>query len=93
MSKEIVFENIALFIETLKKEQLQRLIFAETNEKRSIQISRDEVQVLHVKKAEILAYKRSTIYKCIVHDESCDNAEKELLGAGFEINKRDRNII
>jgi len=92
MAKEIVFENLAHFIETLKREQLHKLIFAQTDEKRSMNINQNEVQVLHVKKAEIIAYKDSTIYKFIAHDATYDSAETELAQAGFTVHKRDRNI-
>lgn len=94
MAKEIVFESLVNFIETLKREQLQRLIFTMIDEKRSSHdITRDEVLVHHVKKAEILAYKESTIFKFIAFDSLCDRAEVELTEAGFELNKRDRNIV
>ena len=92
MAKEIIFDNLDKFIETLKKEQLRKLIFAKIDEKRSMNIGQNEVHVIHVKKTEILAYKDAAIYKFIVHDTGCDSAETELTQAGFEVHKRDRNI-
>ncbi len=84
--------NIDDYIHEVKKVNIDHVIVATTDEKRSCQIDTDNVQVIDVYKLELLAYKNSIIYKCMISDMSEDEVNSTLHAAGLSTDKRDRNI-
>ena len=92
MSKEIIFDNLYNFIKEVKMNDIRKIAFSEVNEKRTKQMNPDELHVVHVKKADVLAYKSSIVYKCILEDIDLDEVYDLLLEEGFEVTRINKNI-
>lgn len=92
MQREIIFDKIETFIENLLKEKILKVAIATINELRPEQIEPNVLQVVHQKKIELLAYKNSVIYKCLIENCSPEDIEEMLSPEGFEIIHRNRNI-
>lgn len=92
MSREVRFDNFEQFIRALKKRGIEKLAFAEINEKRAVEAEKGALEVTNVLQVEILGYHDSVIYKFSAkyqdHDGLCALLEKE----GFEVTRRNRNI-
>jgi len=91
MDKEQIFENLSQYIEALKKADIKKVACAEVNEKRSVQVDHNSLEVLPVIKADFIAYRDSVILK-YMSGELYNDDVAAIETAGFEVVRRDRNI-
>ncbi|HSV97157.1 MAG TPA: hypothetical protein VLM75_09505 [Spirochaetota bacterium] len=92
MQREICYDKLEHFLENIKLLGITKLAFAETREKRPMQVGPELLQVVDIALLEILAYNRPTIYKCKLFDADFDGIHDRLVAEGFEIARRSRNI-
>lgn len=92
MQREIIFDKIESYIQNLQDNNITKVAIATIDEKRPDQIEPNVLQVVHMKKIELLAYKDSIVYKCIIENRSPGDIEEILSPEGFEIIHRNRNI-
>ncbi len=92
MNREVKHDNLEDFKKEIKQIGINKVAFAETKEKRAQQIDDNQVGVVRVSKLEILAYKNSIIYKCILSDVDFDVIYNKFITDGFEVKKTSRNI-
>jgi len=92
MQREICYDRLEHFKEDVRRAGITKLAFAETREKRPMQVVPDLLQVVDIARLEILAYRSPTIYKYKTADADFDAIHDELAAEGFEITRRSRNI-
>ncbi len=92
MSGEKQYTNLKSYIADIRKSGIDKLAFAETNEKRAEQVDDSVLEVVHVKKLELLAYREGTIYKCLLADIDLDETYSHLVAEGFTVERMKRNI-
>ncbi len=92
MPGEVVIDIFEGYIDTLKKLKIKKIAFTEINEKRPVQVKRDTLKVIPIKKLELLAYRHSIIYKCLLNDADFDHIYRILLDEGFQLTRISRNI-
>ncbi len=92
MQREICYDRLEHFKEDIKRLGITKLAFAETREKRPVQVGPGLLQVVDIARLEILAYCKPTIYKCKLSEMDFDSIHDELVAEGFEIIRRSRNI-
>ena len=99
MAGEIVYNDLEECIAALKKLGVKRIALAEIRERRPQFVDSGDfdvpgtLDVVVVKRAEILAYHNSDIHKCIVRDVEPDDIYGILVAGGFEVKRRSRNMI
>jgi len=91
MQREILFDRVEAFIEELERLGISVVVFAETREKRVKQFEK-EVRVVDLALLELIAYRDSTIYKCVMEDVDFDEIFGLLEQRGFSVTRRSRNI-
>ena len=89
---EKVFDSLDEFTESISKEGIKKIVFAETNEKRAIESAPGELSVDSFRLLELLAYKKPLLYKVVIHYPDFDRIYANLDSQGFEITKKTRNI-
>jgi hypothetical protein len=78
MEGEILYNGLEEYIDELKKLGINRIAMAETRERRPVYMDGDgegklgTIDVVVVKRSELLAYRESRIYKCVVNDVEPD---------------------
>ncbi|TAL39274.1 MAG: hypothetical protein EPN93_02135 [Spirochaetes bacterium] len=92
MQREITFDRLEQFVAQIQTLGITSLAFAETREKRAVQVEPSLLKVIDIVKTDILAYKDSTIYKCSIEETSPDDLFEDLAARGFTIKRRSRNI-
>jgi len=92
MSGEKQYTDLKNYIADIRKSDIDKIAFAETNEKRAEQVDDSVLEVVHVKKLELLAYREGTIYKCLLADIDLDETYKHLVAEGFAVERVKRNI-
>jgi hypothetical protein len=92
MQKEIRYDKVVEFIRELKSQGITRVAFSEINEKRPRQIEENILRVEDMVRVDILAYKNSTIFKCVLEGVNLDALCREFASQGFEVTRRSRNI-
>jgi len=92
MAGEKVFDSIDDFTSFLKKEGIGKIAFAEVRERRAQQTREDLLEVVVVRKVDLLAYKDAVIYKCAFATDELDGLYNSLIEQGFEVNRKSRNI-
>ncbi|HQL44949.1 MAG TPA: hypothetical protein PL073_13780 [Spirochaetota bacterium] len=93
MQREILFDSIHEFINTLRTNDITKVAFTQINEKRAREVAPGTLQVVDVAIAEILAYKDATIYKYKRDNADLPQLYAILQSQGFELIKRSRNIV
>jgi hypothetical protein len=93
MQREILFDKLTDFIDEMKRIGLNKIAIGEVNEKRAIESEPNKLQVAHFTRLDIMSYKDSTIYKCVLKGEDPKLVKDHLASAGFEIKVSNRNII
>jgi len=99
MAGEIVYNDLDQCVAVLKKLGVKRIAMAEIRERRPRFIDSGDfdvpgtLDVVVVKRAEILAYHNSDIHKCIIEDVEPDDIYSRLVAWGFEVKRRSRNMI
>jgi len=92
MQKEIIIDRLEDFIGILREQGIARIVLAETNERRPVQVENNVLSVVPVRRAEIIAYRESVIYKCSLEDADFEALASRLAGEGFDVNRTSRNI-
>lgn len=90
---DIILHSLDEFIALMKQKGIAKLSFAETNEKRAVQVDASTLAVQHVARVEILAYRKALIYKCVLENTDLEAAHQRLIDDGFEVVRRSRNIV
>ncbi|PKL39795.1 MAG: hypothetical protein CVV44_06120 [Spirochaetae bacterium HGW-Spirochaetae-1] len=92
MAGQKVYSELTTFISELKKNGIAKIVFAVTSEKRAEQVDQGKLEVVFVRKAEVLAYKNAMLYKCLTGDADIDSLQESLEKEGFEVTRTSRNI-
>jgi hypothetical protein len=92
MQREIRYDSLDTFLCELKDISVKRIAFCETNEKRSEQVRPHILQVVDMEKVELIAYRDSVIYKCVLRDVDRELLYERLISLGFDVSRRNRNI-
>lgn len=91
MTGEKIFETADKFTDFLKNAGIGKISFSEVCERRAVQ-NKDMLEVVMVKKVDLLAYKNAVIYKCSLITDELDELYESLIAQGFEVNRKSRNI-
>ena len=92
MQREIVYDTLESYLEGLRDRSINKISFSETNEKRAEQVEPGKLQVMHVDRVELIAYKDAVIYKCALKDVDREELYDRLTADGFDVTRRSRNI-
>ncbi len=92
VTNEIIASSISDFAEILSQKNVQTVILALVDEKRSVETGPDSLEVLHVNSGTFLGYLSGVIIKYTAANDEIDTARKILETAGIYIAERDRNI-
>jgi hypothetical protein len=92
MQREIIYDTLEAFLSGLKDHAIQKISFSETSEKRAVQVQPGALHVVHVDQVELIAYKKSVIYKCAQKNIDRDALYDRLTAEGFDVTRRSRNI-
>ena len=92
MQREILYDTLDAFTAALRGCGVTKIAFSETGEKRAEQVEPGKLQVVSVNRVELLAYRDSTIHKCVIKDGDRDALYDSLTAGGFEVTRRSRNI-
>ncbi len=92
MQREIVFDRLDAFTGELRNHGIDKIVFAEINEKRAVQVDHDNLELQDIRRLDLLAYKSPTIYKCSLDNVDLDEIYHSLTGEGFDVTRRSRNI-
>ena len=93
MQREIKFDRVSDLISELMSQGITQVAFSVANERRPRQLNEKELSLNRTVILEILAYKNPTIYKCVLVDIDIDKIRDVFESQGFEITRRNRNII
>lgn len=92
MQREIIFDTLESFLESLRNQSIQKISFSETSEKRAEQVEPGKLQVVHIDRVELIGYKESVLYKCLLKNVDRDSLYDRLTAQGFDVTRRSRNI-
>ncbi len=92
MTDEIKFNTIDELIAELKKMNISKVAFSEVKERRAEQTKDDLLEVVVVRKVDILSYRDSVIYKFSYAGEEVDAYYSILVENGFEVKRINKNI-
>ncbi|HNX25335.1 MAG TPA: hypothetical protein PKG60_14915 [Spirochaetota bacterium] len=92
MSKEKNFNTLDEFMNALKKLNITKVAFSEVKERRAEQTKVDLLEVVVVKKVDILSYKDSVIYKFSDKGEQLEALFETLVENGFDVKRISKNI-
>ncbi len=92
MSKEKIFKTLDEFIDTLKKLNINKIAFSEVKERRAEQTREDLLEVIVVRKVDIMSYKDSVIYKYSDKGEHIESLYEILIEHGFDVKRISKNI-
>jgi hypothetical protein len=90
--KDIIFDKPETFIEQLASDGISTVVIALVNEKRTVETEPGTIHVEKIRRADFIAYRKSTIYKFTASDSMIDETERALTGRGISCAARDRNI-
>ena len=93
MEREILLNSVDEFVKVIKDKDISKIAFAEVNEHRPYQVKDEKLELVKLKKVDLLSYKDSVIYKCVVENCDLDELYNDLLSKGFEVNRKSRNLI
>ncbi len=92
MGSELILDTIDDFIKTVSEKGIHRIAFAEADEKRPIETGQGKLEVVPFRKLELLAYRGSTLYKCVLEGANHESVYEMLVRSGFDVTRRSRNI-
>ncbi len=92
MQREIVYDTLESFLETLRGHSIQKISFSETSEKRAEQVEPGKLQVVHIDRVDLIGYRDAVLYKCLLKNVDRDSLYDRLTAEGFEVTRRSRNI-
>ncbi len=86
------FNDLDSYIDEMMSLGIKKIAFAETNERRAEQVDQSVLEIVHVKRLELLSYQKGTIYKMTISDADLNGVYQQLTEKGFEVERIDRNI-
>ena len=92
MQREVAYDSVESFVEGLRESGIEKIAFGETNEKRAEQVEPGVLQVVDVERVDLVAYRDSVIHKCVVNGVDREALFRRLVGEGFDVTRRSRNI-
>lgn len=92
MQREVKFDKVDEFMKELKTQGITRVAFSEINEKRPKQVDVNLLRLEDTVRVDILAYRNSTIFKCVLEGINLDALRGDFESQGFEVTRRSRNI-
>jgi len=92
MQREITFDRVEDLIADLTSRGISRVAFSVVREKRPRQVGENLLQLEDLVRVDILAYRDSTIYKCVLEGVDVDRLEESFTSRGFGVTRRSRNI-
>lgn len=92
MQREVVYDTLDSFLDALKGFAIRKISFSEVSEKRAEQVEPGKLQIRHVSRVELIGYKNSVIYKCILSNVDHEALYDRLTAGGFDVTRRSRNI-
>ena len=93
MKNEIIYETVEQYIDALNFEHISSIAFSQTDEKRIVEINKNEYKVCDKISVELIAYKNAVIHKCIVADVKLQKLFDFLIDKGFAVKRFNRNIV
>lgn len=91
MSEEKNYTDAETFVREMKSLGIEKIALAKTSERRAEQTGPDTLEVVAVKKAVLLAYKNTVLYRCELKDPDLDSLTASLK-KDFDLTVRNRNI-
>ena len=92
IQREIKYDSLETFLSDLRGVSINRIAFCEICENRSVQIEPNVLKVVYKDQVELIAYRDSIIYKCELRDVPRDTLHDTLVGLGYDVSRRNRNI-
>ncbi len=92
MQREITVDSLEQFVSLLMENEISKVAMAEVKEKRSVQVDPDHVQVVQVSKVDLLAYRDSVLYKCVINNPDTGAVSELLRTNGLDVTRSNRNI-
>lgn len=92
MQREILYDSLDAFVTGVRGCGITKIAFSETGEKRAEEVEPGKLQVVDVNRVELLAYRDSTIHKCVITGADRDALFDRLVAGGFDVTRRSRNI-
>ena len=92
MQRDILYDSLDAFITGMRGCGITKIAFSETGEKRAEEVEPGKLQVVDVNRVELLAYRDSTIHKCVIKDADREALFDRLVAGGFDVTRRSRNI-
>ncbi|HOO73354.1 MAG TPA: hypothetical protein PK926_16460 [Spirochaetota bacterium] len=94
---EKIFTSLDEFMAEARKAGIEKLVFAEVNEKRAIQKDSNMVEVVRYVVVEVIGYKKPVIYKYSIDGdgldaEGPDGLYDRIVAGGFDVTRKSRNI-
>lgn len=90
---EELFNDINDFIGKMKELGIKKIAIAERKEKTVVQPNVDMLELARIARTELLGYKDSVIYKCVLDNQPYHDLYIKLRENGFETLRRTRNIF
>lgn len=92
MSREEIFDTLEEFMEALTNLNISKVAFSEVKERRAEQTKVDLLEVVVVRKVDVLSYKDAVIYKFHDQGERIETHFNALIDRGFEVKRISKNI-
>ncbi len=92
MSNEVIFKNAQDFIDEVKSAGISKIAFSETNERRAENTRDDLLEVVVVRKVDVLAYLAPTIYKYSEETDDLDGLCDKFKQHGLNVTRINKNI-
>lgn len=92
MQREMKFDRPEDLIAELEARGIVKVAFSVVKEKRPRQVDDAMLQLEDTVILDILAYRDSTIFKCVLERIDIDRMQELFTSRGFEVTRRSRNI-
>lgn len=92
MSRDEIFSTLEEFMNALNKLNIKKVAFSEVKERRAEQTKVDLLEVVVVRKVDILSYKDAVIYKFSEQGEHIETLYDTLISRGFDVKRISKNI-
>ncbi len=92
MSKEEIFSTLEEFMDALNKLKINKVAFSEVKERRAEQTKVDLLEVVVVRKVDVLSYKDAVVYKFHDQGENIESHYNALIERGFDVKRISKNI-
>ncbi len=92
MSQDQIFTSLDDFIKKVKELGITKIAFSEVNERRVEQTTDSQIEVVVFRKADLLTYRDSVLYKYSERSADLNPLYEKLVGEGFEVKRINKNI-